>query len=101
MIHQIDTDLFIQALRRLIAKRGNRRLIQSDNGSNFLGAEKELKMAFLEMDNKKISQFLQEKGADWIKWQRNTPAAIHIGGAWEQKIRSARSILLSLLKTHR
>ena len=61
MIHQIDTDLFIQALRRLIAKRGNRRLIQSDNGSNFLGAEKELKMAFLEMDNKKLANFFKKK----------------------------------------
>ena len=26
-----------------------------------------LKRAFLEMDNKKISQFLQDKGGDWIK----------------------------------
>ena len=41
--------------------------MQSDNGSNFLGAEKELKMASLEMDNEKISQFLLDKGADWIK----------------------------------
>ena len=38
------------------------RLIQSDNGSNFLGAENDL-----EMDNKKISQLFQDKGADWIK----------------------------------
>ena len=29
--HQIDTDSFIQALRRIIARRGNVRLIQSDN----------------------------------------------------------------------
>ena len=52
----------------MIARRGNVRLIQSDNSSNFLGAENELKRAFLELDNKKISQFLQDKGADWIKW---------------------------------
>lgn len=57
--------------------------MQSDNGSNFLGAEKELKRASLEMDNEKISQFLLDKGADWIKWQRNTPAASHMGGVWE------------------
>ena len=61
-------------------------MIQSDNGSNFLGAENTLKRAFPEMDNKKISQFLQHKRADWIKWQRNTPAASQIGGAWEQQI---------------
>ena len=60
---QTDTESFIQALRIMIARRGNVRLIQSDNGSNFLGAEGELKRVFLEMDNTKISQFLQDKGA--------------------------------------
>ena len=84
----------------MTARRGNVRLIQSDNDSNFLGAENGLKRTFLEMDNKKTNQFLQGKGAGWIKWQRNTPAASHMGGVWEQQIQSARSILLSLLKTH-
>ena len=100
MTHQTDTDSFIQVLQRMIAKRGNVRLIQSDNGSNFLGAESELKRTFLEIDNTKISQFLQGKITDRIMWQRNTPAASHMGGVWEQQIRPERSILLSLLKTH-
>ena len=43
----------------MIARIGNVRLIQSDNGGNFLGAENELKRAFLEVDNKKMSQFIQ------------------------------------------
>ena len=80
MTHQTDTDSFIQVLQRMIAKRGNVRLIQSDNT--------------------KFSQFLQGKITDWIMWQRNTPAASHMGGVWEQQIRPERSILLSLLKTH-
>ena len=83
LTRQIDTDSFIQAFQRIFTRRGNVRLIQSDNGSNFLGAENELKRAFLEMDNKKTSQFLQNKGVDWIKWQRNTPAANHMGGFWK------------------
>ena len=70
----------------MIARRENMRLIQPDKGSNFLGAENELKRAFLEVDNKKLSQFLQDKGADWIKWQRNTPAASHMGGVWKRQI---------------
>ena len=46
--HHIDTDLFIQALWRMIARTGNARLIQPDNSSDFLGAENEFKKAFLE-----------------------------------------------------
>ena len=56
--------------------------------------------AFQEMNHSKIKQFLQKNGADWLVWIRNTPAAIHMGGVWEQQIKSAENILSSLLKTH-
>ena len=78
--HSLDTDSFIQALRRLIARRGNVRQIRSDNGSNFVGAEQELLKAFSEMDHNKIENFLQDHGGDWITWKRNPPTANHMGG---------------------
>ena len=98
--HSLDTDSFIQALRRLIARRGNVRQIRSDNGSNFVGAEQELLKTFSEMDHSKIENFLQDHGGDWITWKRNPPAVSHMGGIWEHQIRSARAILNSLLQTH-
>ena len=98
--HSMTTDSFIQALRRLIARRGNVRQIRSDNGPNLVGAEQELIHAFNEMDHTKIQGFLQNNNADWIKWKRNPPAASHMGGIWERQIRSARGILASLLQTH-
>ena len=56
--HSMATDSFIQALRRLIARRGNVRQIRSDNGPNLVGAEQELIHAFNEMDHPKIQGFL-------------------------------------------
>ena len=98
--HSLNTDSFILALRRLIGRRGKIRSIYSDNGGNFIGADRELKRAFMEMDDKKISSFLQKQGCDWIKWHNNPPFASHMGGVWERQIRSARAILTSLVKTH-
>ena len=43
-----------------------------------------LKRAFLEIDNTKLSKFLQDRGADWIIWQRNTPEASYMDRVWEQ-----------------
>ena len=63
----MTTDTFIQALRRLIARRGNVRQIRSDNGPNLVGAEQELIHAFNEMDHTKIQGFLQNNNADWIQ----------------------------------
>lgn len=95
----LETDTFILALRRFIGRRGNVRTIRSDNGTNFVGAENELRQAVQEFDNEKIAYYLNELGADW-EWNFNPPAASHMGGTWERQIRSIRNILSSLLKTH-
>ena len=39
--NSLETDSLIQALRRFIARCGNIRTLWSDNGTNFVGAEKE------------------------------------------------------------
>ena len=96
----LDTDSFILALRRFMARRGAVRSIWSDNGTNFVGTRNELQQGFKEMNHNKIKNFLREKGADWIDWHHNPPAASHMGGAWERQIRTARNILEGLLRTH-
>ena len=65
-----------------------------------MGADNELKKSFNEMNHQQIQHFLTNTGADWVIWSRNVPAASHMGGVWEGQIRSARSILASLLKRH-
>ena len=97
--HSLDADSFIQSLRRCIARRGSIRTLWSDNGTNFVGAEKELWKACFEQ-NSKVKDFLGSKGADWIVWKKNPPNASHFGGIWERQIRSARAILNDLLNNH-
>ena len=41
MTKGMETDSFILVLRRFIARRGNGRTIRCDNGSIFVGAERE------------------------------------------------------------
>ena len=81
--HSLDTDSFILSLRRFIGRRGNIRLMRSDNGSNFVGAIKELREAFQEMNHNQIAQYFQTHGADWITWIKSPPTASHMGGVWE------------------
>ena len=58
VVTTMETDSFIMALKRMIARRGNVRTIRSDNGGNFIGADSELKRYFQEMDHKKMEHFL-------------------------------------------
>ena len=57
---------FIQVLRRFFAIRGRPALILSDNGTQLVGAERELREMIEGWDKEKLREFAAEKG---IKWQ--------------------------------
>jgi len=63
--HSLETDSFLHALRRLIARRSPVCEIRSDNGTNFVGARRELREAINEMDQKEISEQLCQQNIDW------------------------------------
>ena len=46
----LETNTFILALRRFICRRGPVRTITSDNGTNFVGADNEMKKAVKKID---------------------------------------------------
>ena len=99
-VHNMETDSFILWLRRLVARRGNILMIRSDNGTNFVGADKQLHEECMKMNHPKISDFLSQHNGDWIVWKRNPPHASNYGGVWERHIRMARKILSGMLKVH-
>lgn len=39
----LSTDVFLLALRRFISKQGNVKVMRTDNGTNFVGANNELR----------------------------------------------------------
>ena len=49
VVHTMEIDLFLQALGRVIARRGPIPELRSDQGTNFVGAENEVKRSFQEM----------------------------------------------------
>ncbi|XP_028317687.1 uncharacterized protein LOC114472566 [Gouania willdenowi] len=81
--------------QRFVARRGQVKLIRSDNGTNFVGTERELREAVQAMDKAKIQSTLVTKG---ITWLFNPPAASHFGGIWERQIKTIRKVLNSVVK---
>ena len=94
----LSTDAFISTLRRFIALRGSVRTLFCDRGTNFIGAEAELKAAVQELSKEEISEFLRKNSCDYVHFQVHVPHASHFGGSWERLIRSARRILVALLQ---
>ena len=93
--HSLDTDSFINSLRRFIARRGNPEEMRSDNGTNFVSGEKELRKSVAAWNQQQIHQFLLQKN---VKWTFNPPAGSHHGGIWERCIRTVRKVMNGLMK---
>ena len=94
----LETDSYINALRRFLAERGPVRQIRSDRGTNFVGAKRELANALSEMDHEKVKSHLLRENCNWIDMKMNFPAASHMGGSWERQIRTVRNVLSVLLQ---
>ncbi|XP_033627235.1 uncharacterized protein LOC117290093 [Asterias rubens] len=94
VLHSLEADSFINGLQRFMCRRGQPEEMRSDNGSNFVGAERELRES-MENWNKHINEYLLQKG---VRWLFNPPTASHMGGAWERQIRTTRKLMNSLMK---
>ena len=93
--NSLDTSSFLMAFHRFVGGRGKPAMVLSDNGTNFVGAERELKDALKSWDiNALQSDMLKLQ----ITWRFNPPAASHQGGIWERIIRTVRKVLYALTR---
>ena len=90
----LDTSSCVDAVRRFVARRGNVREIYSDNGTNLVSTNKELKQSLQELNKEHISHYMHQRN---IQWHFNPPSASHQGGIWERQIRTIRKILCAML----
>lgn len=68
MAFSLSTTDFLNEFSRMVAKRGRPEEVTSDNGSNFVGADRELKELIQSIDQEKIVDDSANKG---IKWNWN------------------------------
>lgn len=77
----LSTEAFLNALKQFISRRGAPLDIYTDKGTNFVGADRELKnlreISINTMSHNKIMDFSARKG---INWHFIPPHAPHFGG---------------------
>lgn len=83
----LSTETFIAAFRRFISRRGLCQDMFSDNGSNFIGAKREIEELFSILKNNSFSSFLSQNN---IHWHFNPPSSPHFGGIWEAAVKSIK-----------
>lgn len=105
LVSSLSTADFLATLSRFMSRRGQCSCLYSDNGSNFVGANRSMKATFAKlMYDKKLNDFLTVQE---IIWQFIPPSAPHFGGLWEsavkfakkQLVRTTREVLLTYDET--
>ena len=91
----LSTDSFILALRRFTAKMGNPQTITSDNGTNFVGAKRELSDAIQKLDQHKIRDELNHKR---IQWKFNPLSSPWMGSCMETMVKLTKRALKTIVK---
>jgi hypothetical protein len=94
MAYSLDTNAFLNAFYRMVSRRGLPVKVLSDNGTNFIGADKELKLLVKSLNTEQIARSTADKGIDW---QFNPPLAPHWGGVHEIMIKSAKQAVYAIL----
>ena len=91
LVSSLTKDDCILALRKFIARRGMPARIITDNGTNFLGARRDLLKlrALLDKNDKEnsIITFIHQGACEWLTIP---PRAPHFGGIWEAAIKSMK-----------
>jgi len=92
----MNTEVFFQAFRRFISRRGVPFEMLSDEATNFVRASKEL-IALYEFINE---EELRSGFATFeVVWHLNTPWSPHRGGVWERLLRTFKESLRKMIGT--
>ncbi|XP_055927013.1 uncharacterized protein LOC129958512 [Argiope bruennichi] len=86
LVSSLSTECFMLSLRRFIARRTRPETIYTDNGTNFVGTNSELK-------NLDWDKIMRETDIKPIKWKFNPPTAAWWGGWWERLVRVIKELL--------
>ena len=95
LAYGLDLDSFMNAFCRMVNRRGLPKEMLSDNGTNFVAADKELRELVSKLlEDPKLATKMTHKG---VKWTFNPPYAPHFGGVFETMIKAAKRAITAIL----
>ncbi|XP_036345077.1 uncharacterized protein LOC118754303 [Rhagoletis pomonella] len=92
--HSLSMNSCVMVIRNFISRRGQPIEIFSDNGTNLVAAEKELRKAYAELNFDALQAKLTTAEC---KWTFIPPESPHMGGAWERLIRSVKNVMYHIV----
>jgi len=92
VIHAMDTDSMLLALERFVNRWGPVKALNSDNGTNFRAADRELREMWERLDRSRLVEAFTQ-----ISWSFGPAAAPNFQGLAESSVKAAKRALRSML----
>ncbi|XP_062710628.1 uncharacterized protein LOC134288773 [Aedes albopictus] len=95
LAHSLSTKSCVMAFRRFINRRGAPLEVFLDNGTNFVGASRQLSeemQRINDINSDCASTFTNAR----TQWHFNAPAAPHMGGPWERMVKSVKVAMTAI-----
>ena len=84
-----------------MAHRGCPTTLATDNGSNFIGAQKELKDLYDLLNTPNLQNEVDRYcTAHHIQWTHTHARSPHFGGLWEAAVKSTKRLLIKVVGPH-
>lgn len=96
-VTDMTTNGFLQAFRRFTARRGHCQDLHSDNGTNLVGANRQLKEMFNNAKATFPSELAELLATEGTTFHFIPPQAPNFGGLWEAGVRSTKTHLLKVI----
>jgi hypothetical protein len=96
-VSDLTTEGFLAAFKRFVARRGRCNHLWSDNGSNFIGAAKELKILLSSERSSFANDVASSLANNGTEWHFIPPHAPNFGGLWEAGIKSTKHHLRRII----
>lgn len=90
MVSDLTTEGFIAAFKRFVGRRGHVSDIWSDNGTNFIGASKELRKLYSAEQSSVGAEIRGWLSNNSVTWHFIPPHSPNFGGLWEAGVKSTK-----------
>ncbi|XP_077290363.1 uncharacterized protein LOC143914146 [Arctopsyche grandis] len=100
VVSDLTSVAFLNCFKRFVARRGKPAIMWSDNGTNFVGANREpgriLQNLFSENSFNQIISYAFTEG---IQWNFIPPRSPHMGGIWESAVKQLKYHLKRIINS--
>ena len=101
VVRNLSAEGFLVALHCFVARRGCTEMLATDNGTNFRGAQKELKDLYDLLQAPKTQNAVNRYcTTQHIKWTHAPARSLHFGGLWEAAVKTMKLLLAKVVGSH-